>query len=354
MSKSLISAGRSMGLLVLSSALSVCGSAQTGTLSPAQSVQVHQVQSNAASLAGAAMVDQPADSAGYILGTGDQLSVRVFGADELAAERPIEVGYDGKINVPMVGKVQASGVSVRSLEADLTKRYSTYFKDPQVSVAVTDYRSEPVTVVGAVNAPNVIQLRGPTRLMHVISQAGGLRPDAGDRVLVTRQLSPDKSGASASGATGPNANFYLKEVDLLKIIDGTDPSADVVIQANDLITVPKAKMVYVVGDVGRPGGYVLDGHSNSLTVLQAIALAGGVNKTAKSGDTKILRTATGTNSQRVESQIDLKKVMASQAPDVALHADDILFVPNSAARNAGIRALEMAVNVGTGLAIWRF
>ncbi len=131
----------------------------------------------------------------------------------------------------------------------------------------------------------------------------------------------------------------MKEIDLLKIIDGTDPSADVIVQANDLITVPKAKMIYVVGDVGKPGGYVLDGHSSSLTVLQAIALAGGINKTAAMGNTKILRTATGSDTNRVESEIDMKKIMASKAPDITLHANDILFVPTSAAKNAGLQCV---------------
>ncbi len=157
-------------------------------------------------VAAAAIADQSVDSAGYILGTGDQLSVRVFGADELP-EKPVEVGPDGKINLPMVGKVQASGVSVRGIEKDLANRYRTYFKDPQVSVSVVDYRSEPVTVVGAVNTPNVIQLRGPTRLMRVISQAGGLRADAGDKVW-SRGRSRRRGKLKSTGSSEPNANFY--------------------------------------------------------------------------------------------------------------------------------------------------
>jgi len=339
--------------ILLTPMLFVSVAAQTAATTTDQSMSIPQRQDIADKLAVAAIVNQPVDITEYILGTGDQLSVRLFGADDLP-ERPIEVGADGKINLPMVGKVQASGVSVRSMEADLTNRYRAFFKDPQVSVFVADYRSEPVTVVGEVNSPNVIQLRGPTRLMRVISQAGGLRPEAGDRVIVTRQLPSAEGSAPTRSSNEPNANFYLKEIDLMKIIDGTDPSANLIIQANDLITVPKAKMVYVVGNVGRPGGYVLDGHRRSLTVLQAIALAGGINKTAAAGNTRILRTAIGADGKRVESQIDLNKIMASKSPDIALHADDILFVPNSKAKTAGIRALDIAVNVGTGMAIWRF
>jgi polysaccharide export outer membrane protein len=301
-------------------------------------------------VAASPIANLPVDRGAYILGTGDQLTVRVFGADDLP-ERPIEVGADGKVNLPMVGKVQAAGIPVRTLEANLTERYSTYFKDPQVSVNVTEYRSEPVTVVGSVNQPSVIQLRGPTRLMQVISQAGGLKPEAGDKVLITRPLSPDKGSSPTTGQNDASAKFYVKQIDLQKIIDGSDPSLNVMVEANDVITVPKAKMVYVVGDVVRPGGYVLEGNSSSLSVLQALALAGGVSKTAASSKTRILR-ATGSG-DRIEARVNLNKIMGSKSPDIPLHADDILFVPNSTAKNASIRALEIAVNVGTGLAIWR-
>ncbi len=302
-------------------------------------------------LAAATIVVPPIDKGAYILGYGDQVTVRVFGADDLP-ERPVEVGPDGKINLPMVGKVQASGISVRTLEANLITHYSVYFKEPQISVSVTDYRSEPVTLVGAVNNPNVVQLRGPTRLMQVISQAGGLRADAGDKVLITRPLPADKSGAAAGGTNDANAKFYVKQIDLLQIIDGTDPSANVLVEANDVITVPKAKMVYVVGAVGRPGGYVLDGHSSTLSVLQAIALAGGTNSLAANSKSRILHV--GKDGERVEAQVNLSKIMSNKSPDIPLHADDILFVPTSSAKSIGAKTLEAGVNVGTGLAIWHF
>lgn len=342
----------SIGASILITALFAAG-ATAQTVPTVPSVPAVRSETIGDRLAASPIANLPVDRGAYILGTGDQVTVRVFGADDLP-ERPTEVGPDGKINLPMVGKVQASGISVRALEANLTARYSTYFKDPQISVNVTDYRSEPVTVVGAVNAPSVIQLRGPTRLMQVISQAGGLKPDAGDKVLITRPLSPDKSSAPAAGpndTNDTNAKFYVKEVDLLQIIDGTDPSANVMVEANDVITVPKAKMVYVVGDVNRPGGYVLDGHSSSLSILQAIALAGGVNKTAAGSKTRILHASA--SGDRVESMVNLNKIMGSKSPDIPLHADDILFVPNSTAKNVGIRALEVGVNVGTGIAVWR-
>jgi len=359
MSKVLGKDSRSIILpVLLTPVLFASAVAQTTSTTGDPSTPVPQSQVTADKLAAIEIASQPVDKSAYVLGTGDQLSVRVFGADDIP-DRPIEVASDGKISLPMVGRVQAAGVSVRNLESDLTTRYRTYFKDPQISVTVTDYRSQTVTVVGAVNAPGVVQLRGPTRLMRVISQAGGLKAEAGDKVLITRRL-PSTDGAAApsspspaTGLTEPNASFYLKEISLVKIIDGTDPSANLLIEAGDLITVPRAKMVYVMGDVGRPGGYVLDGHSSNLTVLQAVALAGGANKTAAYGSTRILRPATGTNTPRAETQIDLKKILASKSPDIPLHADDILYVPNSLTKVVTARTIETAVSIGTGLLIWK-
>jgi polysaccharide biosynthesis/export protein len=354
MSQLHVSAPQSIILLLLTPVLFTRVVAQTTATTGDPSMTAVQSQTTADKLSAAEIDNLPADKSAYVLGTGDQLSVRVFGADDIP-DRPIEVGSDGMIILPMVGRLQASHVSVRNLEADLTARYRTYFKDPQISVTVTDYRSQVITVVGAVNVPGVVQLRGPTRLMRVISQSGGLKPEAGDKILITRRLPSNEVAPTPPppGLTEPNSSFYLKEINLLAIIDGTDPSANLIVEAGDLISVPRAKMVYVIGDVGRPGGYVLDGHRSRLTVLQAVALAGGVNKSAAYGGTRILRPTTETGSPRTETQIDLKKIMASKSPDIPLHADDILYVPNSLTKAVTIRSIETAVAVGTGLLIWK-
>jgi polysaccharide export outer membrane protein len=296
-------------------------------------------------------VTQAVDKGSYILGAGDRLTVQVFGADDFPSQ-PVEVDSDGAIRAPMLGRVQVSGISVQTLETNLTREYAKFFRNPEVSVTVMDYRSQPVTVIGSVNTPGVIQLRRPTRLMEVISEAGGLRADAGDKVLITRQVAP--GNASSEQGSGDDRKFLSRDIDLRKIIEGTDPSENVLVHPHDLITIPKAKMVYVVGEVGRPGGYVLDGHSSTLSVLQAIALAGGLTRTAKANETRILRPGPEDSTKREETTIDLRRILASKAPDVNLHADDILFIPNSNSRTAGLRALQMAVDVGTGLAIWRF
>jgi polysaccharide export outer membrane protein len=291
-------------------------------------------------------VSRADDKGDYILGQADRLSIHVFGADDLS-DRPVDVSAEGDIKAPLVGRVNVDGMSVRNLEAALTQAYSKYYKDPEVTVTVIEYRSQPVTVAGSVNTPGVIHLSKPARLMEVISQAGGLRADAGDRVLITRRESAGNPGHA------DDQKITTQSIDIHEIIEGKDPTLNVLVQSNDLITVPKAKMVYVVGEIGRPGGYVLDGHSSTITVLQALALAGGVTKTSHASQSRILRPGVD-DSHRTETTVDLQKILANKAPDVELHADDILFVPNSTAKNAGIRALQMAADVGTGLAIWRF
>jgi len=287
---------------------------------------------------------QPVNKSDYILGQGDRILIQVFGATDLPTT-PVDVSGEGDVVAPLVGRVHAGGLSVRGLEAALTEKYAKFYKNPEVTVTVVEYRSQPVTVVGSVNTPGVIQLRRPTRLMEVISEAGGLKPDAGDTAIVT---SPPPDLPEQTN----DPQIATRQVDLRKIIDGQDPSLNVLVQPNDLITIPKAKMVYVIGDVGRPGGYVLDESSSTLSVLQALALAGGVNKTAKASQGRILRR--GDNGpQRTETRINVAKILSDKAPDVELQADDILFVPNSAAKNAGARALEAAIDIGTGVAIWR-
>lgn len=285
----------------------------------------------------------------YVLGHEDQITIRILDAEEIS-DKPIQIDSDGFVTVPMVGRVQAGGLTVAQFEAELRKKFSRYFKDPQISVFISDYRSEPVSVVGAVNNPGVVQLRGKRTLMEVISLAGGLHADAGNTVMITREASRGSIPlpSASSDATG---KFSIAQVNLRKIMEAKDPEENIVIEPNDVIAVSRAQMVYVVGEVGKPGGFVLNDRE-TLSTLQALALAGGLSKTAGPKRAKVLRSVEG-KPDRVEMAADLKSIMEGKAPDIQLHADDILFVPNSAPKSAGARLAEAAINAGTGIAIWR-
>jgi polysaccharide export outer membrane protein len=286
----------------------------------------------------------------YVLGPDDQIVIRAFEAEELS-DKPIAIGADGFIGLPMLGRVRAGGLTVMQLEAELSKRLARYINSPQVTVLVADFRSQPVSVMGAVAMTGQVQLKGGKTLTEVIAAAGGLRQDAGWDVVITRDLS--QGALPLAGAkTDPSGKFSIATVNLREVMNGKKPGDNILIRPNDVLTVPKAQLVYVLGEVGRPGGFVLDDHE-SLSSLQCVALAGGLNKTAASKKAKILRLEPG-KAERQEIVANLKDIMDGKSPDISLRADDILFVPNNIPKSAALRVAESAVQIGTGLAIYRY
>jgi polysaccharide export outer membrane protein len=288
------------------------------------------------------------DSTNYILGPEDQITVRVFAADDIP-DRPAQIANDGTVMLPMVGQVHAAGLTVDQLQKALVTAYKKYFKDPQVTVQVSDFRSQPVSVAGNVNSPGVVQLRGNRNLLEVISMAGGLRADAGDSVLITRNLS--EGPLPVGGAfTDPTGKFSVAHIDIRSIMSGKDPQGNIMIKPHDVVTVPRARMIYVLGNVGRPGGYVLT-DNESMSITQAIALAGGWNTTAALSGARVLRATGGAEREQIHA--DLKKIMENKAPDLQMRPDDILYLPNSFGKAMTERGIDSAIGVGTGILIWR-
>jgi polysaccharide export outer membrane protein len=288
------------------------------------------------------------DSTNYVLGPEDTITVRVFTADDIP-DRPSQIANDGTVMLPMVGQVHAAGLTVEQLQANLVTAYKKFFKDPQVTVQVTEFRSQPVSVAGNVNAPGVVQLRGNRNLLEVLSQAGGLRADAGDSVLITRNLS--EGPIPVAGAfTDPTGKYSVAHIDVRSVMSGKNPEGNITIRPHDVITVPRARMIYVLGNVGRPGGYVLT-ENETMSLTQAIALAGGWNSTAALSGARILRSDGGAEREQIPA--DVKKIMLNKAPDLQLRPDDILYVPNSFGKAMSARGLDAAIGIGTGLLIWR-
>jgi polysaccharide biosynthesis/export protein len=287
------------------------------------------------------------DPSNYVLGPEDNITVSVFGADDINA-RPVTVANDGMVTLPMIGKVHASGLTIDQFQTVLVTAYKKFFKDPQVTVQVTDSRSQPVSVAGNVNTPGVVQLRGNRNLLEVISMAGGLRADAGDSVLITRNL--DQGAIPVAGAfTDPTGKFSVAHVNVRNIMVGKDPQGNIQIKPHDVITVPRARMIYVLGNVGRPGGYVLT-ENETMSITQAIALAGGWAPSSKLSGTKILRATGG--AEREEIPANIGKIMNNKAPDLEMRPDDILYIPASFGKTLGKTGLETAIGAGAALAIW--
>jgi polysaccharide export outer membrane protein len=284
----------------------------------------------------------------YLVGPNDQLTVHITEMED--SERVVRITPEGYINLPMIGRVRAAGLTVAELESDLTKKMGAFVRRPQVSVDIKEFRSQNVSIIGAVNKPGVHQLEGQKTLIEMLSSAEGLRPDAGYSVRITREL---KYGRIPL----PNAKddegklFSVAELSLKNIMESKNPADNIIVQPNDVISVPRAEMVYVIGEVKKSGGFVLT-ERKSISVLQALSLAEGVLPTGSPQNAKILRAAAD-GASRGETTINVKKLLAGKSVDVGLNADDILFIPTNAVKRAGIRALEAAIQTGTGLLIYR-
>jgi len=284
----------------------------------------------------------------YRIGPEDTLTVQVLDVNEVP-DRPVKVDKNGYIDMPLIGRIEAAGKTTPELEAATVERLKKYVRNPRVSVHVNEYHSSPVSVLGEVNTPGVYQLSGPKHLLEMISLAGGLRADAGTTVQITREISagPLNVPGARLDLTG---KYSSAEVELTSLTSGKDPSLNILMQPEDVVSIPKADLVYVIGNVKKAGGFMLRAKER-MTVLQALSLAEGMDSTAAGQKAKILRKAEP-GAERTEIAVNVKRILSNQAPDVPLQADDILFIPNNTARSVGIRTLETAVNIGSGIAVF--
>jgi polysaccharide export outer membrane protein len=287
-------------------------------------------------------------SSNYTLGPDDVITLAIADLDEIS-NKPVRIDMKGDINLAVVGRVHAAGLTTEQLANILSVRLKRFLRDPEVVVSIVEFRSQPVSVLGAVGSPGVHQLEGHKTLFEVLSAAGGLRADAGNTVTITRNLrwGPIPLANAKDDETG---QYSVATVSSRSIMTGENPAENIAIKPDDVISVAKADLVYVIGSVKKPGGFVL-GQNESISTLQVLALAEGLNPSAASDRAKIMRLVPGT-STRTEIPINLKKLLAGKASDLPLQHDDILFIPNSTAKSALIRGTETALAIGTGIAIY--
>ena len=288
------------------------------------------------------------DAAGYVLGPGDQIVVRALHVEEIS-DKPVPVGLDGEIRLPVAGRLRVAGLTAVQVEAEIATRLSTYLLRPDVSVTVAEFRSQPVSVIGAVKNPGVQQVQGGKTLFEMLSLAGGLDSSAGSVLKITRRLEWGRIPLP-NATDDPTRQFSVASVNLKSILNATNPVENILVQPYDVISVPRADTIYVIGQVQKAGSFLLN-DKPEVTVLQALSMAGGLDRASKPRDAKILRRTPGAS--RVEVAVNLDKVLDGKAEDLKMQPDDILFVPSSVSKKAGVRALEAAVQAGTGVAIWR-
>lgn len=294
---------------------------------------------------------------GYVLGSDDQIVIHAIDAPEIS-EKPFLIGMNGNLTLPLIGRVDAGGLTVDQLEAALDTRLKQYVKDPQVVVSVSEFRSQPVSVFGAVTKPGVYQLRGRKTLYEVLSMAGG--PGAGGPTetmgssLTLTRLRENGQIPLSGAKLDPTGQYSTVELNVQDILDGKDGAANIVMKPNDTISVSEAnsKVVYVVGDVQRGGSFSLGGRE-TLSVLRALSLAGGLGRTARPDKARIIRGAPGA-AKPEEIAINLRRIFNGKEEDIALLPQDVLVVPTSSGKVFSTYTLPSVMSAAANAAIYHF
>ena len=347
----------------------------------------------------------------YIIGSGDLLDISVFDVPELSKE--VRVSQTGTISLPLIPvRLHVTGLSESQAEEKIAELLEAngLVSHPEVGVAVKEHRSQPITVVGAVQHPMVYQADRDVNLLEVIAEAGGISNDAGDTVIVTRRrvmslievvnpqtgpttvapgsgepppldsaatpepmekkadaspqapsfpsvedmahASPPATPATTDANSSPsNPDSTSITINLNDLLETGDTRNNILLHAGDVVTVPHAGIVYVLGAVTRPGGFVVSNDRTQLTTLKVLSLAGGLTNIAKTQHAVIIRK--DDTGKQTETQVDLKKVLNRQSEDITMHPSDILFIPDDRTKQALIRTAEIALGIGTAVAVFR-
>jgi polysaccharide biosynthesis/export protein len=272
------------------------------------------------------------------LGANDLLEIMIPYCPELS--RSFRISGDGKIVLPLLKKkLSVTGLTPTQLATNIGAELKAeeVLADPVVNVSVLEYRSHPVSVVGAVNHPLTFQATGSTTLLEAIAKAGGLAPNAGADILVV------KKELSSDGNTQEN----VQPISAKELIESSDRNKNIALHGGEEIRVPESSKFFVTGNVRRPGMYPMQANSDT-TVLKALALSEGIDSfTSKNAYIYRLRKLT---QDRDEVQIPLSRIMARKAPDVKLCPDDILYVPSNNGRRLTSRVISQITSFGQNTA----
>jgi len=263
------------------------------------------------------------------LGIGDLIEITVFGVPDLATKT--RISGSGDVYLPLVDYVHVADLTTDEAQELIQKRLEDggFVRNPHVSIFVDESASQAITLLGEVSRPGPYPAIGERHLFDLISAAGGLTEKAGRNVTIEHH-----------GNAGQRVDLQLSS----NLAEDTQNNVEVF--AGDTIIVSRAGIVYVVGDVNRPSGFLIE--DSNLSVLKALALAGGSTRTSALNRTKILRqTPNGVQ----EIPINLKKVLYAKAPDMALVKGDVLFIPGSGAKAAAYRTADAAMSLSTALAV---
>ena len=271
-----------------------------------------------------------------VIGIDDLLGISVYDAPEFT--RTVRVGRDGCLRLPMLKRrIKVAGVFPADAGVAIADALQAeeILVEPIVTVSVVEYASRPVTVTGAVKRPTTFQASGKVTLLDALSRAEGVSENAGSEILVTW--------------TKPNADGeptrQIRHISLKALVEGTDLDLNLVLQGGEEIRVPDAGKLYVVGNVKKPGAFPIR-DSNEASILKALALSEGLSPYASS--IAYIYRREGSTAAVNEIPVELKKIMNRKAADIALRADDVLYIPDRGGHRMAVSALEKLLVVGTG------
>lgn len=268
-----------------------------------------------------------------LIGPGDQLHIQVVDTPEM--EQHPRVTDSGEIPVEGVGSVKVAGMTPAAAAAEIQHCLiaARYMRHPTVLVTVDQYATQNVSVLGEVKSAGSYPIGTPRSVLDVLALAGGLTPVADRNIVIERHGDPRDL-----------VHYNYSNNSSKAVVD------QVMVDPGDTIVVPKAGIVYVLGDVNRPGGYVMSNNDSKMTMLEALALAGGVSKTAKQGDARLIRKASdGSISDR---KLSVGQLQNGKIPDIAMQAGDVLYIPFSFGRNVAILGAGGVVSAAASAAVY--
>jgi polysaccharide export outer membrane protein len=272
-----------------------------------------------------------ADQSHYMISPGDVLDVSIFGAPDLSQKAAVNGA--GDIYMPLINYVHVAGMHAEDAQKAIEQAYlkNGVLKFPHVSIVITSYSSG-VILMGEVGRTGIYPIVGAGKLFDILAEAGGTTASAGQVVTITH-----------NGSTEPQTVYLTNDPVQLQ-------AANVPVQQGDTIIISKAGVIYVVGEVLAPSGFLMD-EKGQYTVMKAVAMAHGLAKFAKPAKARIVRR---TPEGEKEIPVPLDKILVSKSPDIAMQANDILFVPTSKGKQAASRSVDVAVALAAGAAYYGF
>lgn len=280
----------------------------------------------------------------YRIGPGDVISVAVLEAPELGGK--FRINENGDLTMTAIATpVRAEGQTTFELSHAIKQAFidAKQLRDPSVNVYVEEFHGRTVTVTGAVARPNVYPIPPRTTVLEALALAGGLLPTAGSTVTVVRGPASAEASGSAVGS--------VAIVDLNRLVKGKDPSVNIEVLKGDVISVPTAEFIYVVGAVTKPGGFAMPDPVSGISVVQAVAMAEGFTSVAATHSAVIIRQSTSDTARR-EIPVDIGQVLSAKLTDVRLAPNDILYVPDSFKKKSLKAMGDVAIAAVSGIAIY--